>query len=68
MFKKLKVNTLCLYEKYLFIKVKFEEKISDGLSWFSYKKQDKNNMPVTISDKILLTFTYEDDWNHKNIK
>jgi len=65
-FYKQEVNTLCMYEKYLFVKFKFDKNYNEVL-WNTNNNND-NKRKVETEEERLDTFTYDDNWNHKHIK
>jgi len=64
---RLRPNIPCLFEKYIFMKVKFNEKYSI-VRWNSHRRDDNDKLKVTISYCSVKTCTYNEQWDHEHIK
>ena len=62
---KLRQNIPCLFEKYIFMKVKFNEKYNI-VRWNSHTRSDNDKLKVTISYCSVKTYTYNEEWDHEH--
>ena len=65
-FNRLQVNRVYLYEKYLFVKVRFTY-FPNTINWQSFKRDDKNKLKISITNYVIKTFTYNENWDHSHV-
>jgi len=55
-----------MYEKYLFVKFKFDKNYNEVL--WNTNNNNNNKWDVETEEERLYTYTYNDNWNHEHIK